>query len=375
MIPFNRPSVTALERRYVAEALSAGNLSGDGPFTRKAVRLLRRVTGIASPMLLTTSCTHALEMSARLLKLQPGDEVILPSYTFVSTANAVLQCGAVPVFADIDPRTMNLDASKLEELITGRTRAVYVVHYAGVPCEMDTVMDIARRHALPVVEDAAQAVGSHYKNRSAGSIGDYGCFSFHETKNYTMGEGGALILNRSESLREAEIIREKGTDRSRFVRGEVDKYTWQQPGSSYLPSDVLAATLCGQLERFDEIMESRMRVWNAYHEGFQQLEKAGKARRPFIPDDVGHNAHLYYLLLENRKVRDRLIEDLRRRGVQACFHYVALHTSPQGLSLGCRPGTLPVTEDCAERLLRLPLYCGMREKETAQVIQSVTECL
>ena len=374
-VPFQKPSITNLEKEYILKALSGTKLCGDGPFTKKAVSLLGEKTKIYAPLLLTTSCSHALEMAMKLLHLKNGDEVILPSFTFVSTANAVLLAGAKPVFCDIHPDTMNLDERLFASFITNRTKAVVVVHYAGVPCNMDPILHLAEKHGFAVIEDAAQAVGSYYKGKPAGEIGDFGCFSFHETKNYTMGEGGALVLKRAECLQEAEIIREKGTDRSRFIRGEVDKYTWQQGGSSYLPSDVLAAMLAAQLERFEEIYEKRMHIWLQYHAALEDMEKLGKLRRPVIPEYAKHNAHLYYLLLEDQRTRDRLLSELQRRGIQATFHYIPLHISPMGQRLGCKEGELPVTEEYAARLLRLPLFYDMDDMQLDAVIRGVKECL
>lgn len=370
MIHFSRPSITELERRYVAEALDNRKLSGDGAFTKRVRRFFAERFGMEH-FLLVTSCTHALEMAALLFELSPGDEVILPSYTFVSTANAVMLRGAVPVFADIRPDTMNMDCRGLERLVTKKTRAVFPVHYAGVPCDMDDIACFAREKGLFVAEDAAQAVGSFYKGRPAGTLSDAGCFSFHDTKNYTSGEGGGLVLQSAELAERAEILREKGTDRSRFLRGQVDKYTWRDTGSSYLPSDLLAALLMAQLERFDEIMDKRMAIWNAYHEAFFPLEANGRVKRPFIPPECSHNAHMYYLLWPDMSLRDAFIAFCAQRGITAVFHYIPLHLSPMGKRLGCRPGSLPVTEDCAGRLVRLPLHADLTEDETAAVVRAV----
>jgi len=370
LIYFSRPSITDLERRYAAEALDGLKLSGDGPFTKRVRQFFAGRFGMRH-FLLVTSGTHALEMAALLFELSPGDEVIMPSFTFVSTANAVLLRGAVPVFADISPDTLNMDCRGLESLVTARTRAIFPVHYAGVPCDMDAINALAKGKGLYVAEDAAQAVGSSYKGRPAGTLSDAGCFSFHDTKNYTSGEGGGLVLKNDRMAERAEIIREKGTDRSRFLRGQVDKYTWRDKGSSYLPSDLLAAVLAAQLERFDEIMEKRMAVWNAYHEAFAPLEAAGKVRRPVIPPDCAHNAHLYYLLWPDNELRDAFIAFCAERQITAVFHYIPLHLSDMGKSLGYRAGGLPVTESCAERLVRLPLYAELTEREVAAVAEAV----
>ncbi len=374
MIPFNKASVTELEKKYMLEAM-ARKQCGDGPFTEAVSETFRDKLKVNN-LLLTTSGSSALDMTAILADLRPGDEVIVPSYTFVSTVNAFALRGAKPVFCDVEKSTMNIDADKIEELITEKTKAIYPVHYAGVICDMDKIMDIAKRHNLLVVEDAAQAVGSVYKgNRPAGTIGDMGCYSFHETKNYSMGEGGAIILKDKEVMRRAEIIREKGTDRSQFIRGEVDKYTWKDIGSSFLPSDMLAAMLYAQLERFDEIMEKRFNVWNTYNEGFADLEKEGKLIRPFIPEYTTHNAHMYYVILPNKDIRDNMITELKKRGIQSVFHYIPLHTAPMGEKYGYKAGDLPITEEYAGRLLRLPMYADISKSEVEYVIENLRECL
>ena len=326
-------------------------------------------------LLLTTSCTHSLELAALLSELKEGDEVLVPSYTFVSTADAILLRGAKPVFVDIDERTFNMDVNSIEEKITPKTKAIFPVHYAGVACDMDEIMKIAKKYNLIVVEDAAQGVLAYYKDRPLGTIGDYGCFSFHETKNYVMGEGGAIIVKDNDKFLDAEIIREKGTNRSQFVRGVVDKYTWHKVGSSYLPSDILAAMLYGQLERSDEIMKKRMNIWNKYNESFKLLEKKGKLIRPYIPNYAKHNAHMYYIILPNEETRNTLMENLKERGISAVFHYIPLHTSPMGIKLGYKKGDLPVTEEYAGRLLRLPLYADMTEDETEYVCKTIYELL
>lgn len=369
MIPFCKPSITELETTYMAEAAS-GRICGDGPFTVRATEAFKQKTGLASA-LLTTSCTHALELAAMLCDLAPGDEVILPSFTFSSTANAFLLQGAKLRFCEIDPDTMNVDVAHMASLVNGKTRVLAPIDYAGVPCDIDAVNDIAKAHNLLVVQDAAQTVGSRYKGRPAGADADFACFSFHETKNYVMGEGGAISFKDPAVERRAEVVREKGTDRSRFYRGEVDKYTWQRAGSSYLPSDVLAAMLLAQLERFDEIMAGRMHVWNSYHAGLADLEGAGKLRRPVLPAYAEHNAHIYYIMLSTPAERDAVLDFLRDKGVGAVFHYIPLHSAPEGLAEGNRAEDLPLTEEYAARLLRLPLFPDMSEAEIAHIVGAV----
>ena len=374
MINFNECSITEKEKEYVADALLKKQC-GDGPYTKKAYELFRDKLGIEN-VLLTTSCSTALDMTAILCDFKEGDEIILPSYTFVSTANAFVLRGAKPVFCEIDPKTMNIDADKIEELITDKTKAIYPVHYAGVICDMDKINAIAKRHNLFVIEDAAQAVGSVYKGKyPAGTIGDMGCFSFHETKNYTMGEGGAIVLKDSDMLSKAEIIREKGTDRSKFIRGEIDKYTWVLPGSSYLPSDILSALLCAQLERFDDIMEKRMNVWNRYNGAFETLEKEGKLIRPFIPDYSTHNAHMYYFIVKDENTRNGMLSLLKENGIGAVFHYIPLHTSDMGKRFGYKTGDLPITEEYASRLIRLPLHANLSDSDIDYIISKVGEYL
>lgn len=375
MIPFNKPSIRDIEKKHIAQAIANLKLCGDGAYTKKVYEIFGEKLGIEQ-MLLTTSCSHALDMTAILAGFGEGDEVIAPSYTFVSTINAFALRGAKPVFCDVEKETMNMDADKIEELITPRTKAIYPVHYAGVLCDMDKIKAIAKKHNLLVIEDAAQAVGSVYKGtQPAGTIGDMGCFSFHETKNYVMGEGGAVVVKDKELFKKAEIIREKGTDRSQFIRGEVDKYTWKMVGSSFLPSDVLASILYGQMERFEEIMDARMKVWNSYYEGFAELEKAGKLIRPFIPEYSSHNAHMFYIFLPTKEIRDNMITTLREKGVQSVFHYIPLHTSPMGQKLGCDKSNLPVTEEYADRLLRLPMHAELTESDVAMIIEKVKEVL
>lgn len=374
MIEFNKPSITDLERKYIGEALSNGKLCGDGSFTKKVNNWFKDNMDMNN-FLLTTSCTHALEMGAMLCDLKPGDEVIVPSYTFVSTINAFMLRGAIPVFVDIDKDTMNIDANLIEEKITSKTKAIFPVHYAGVACDMDKIMSIAKKYNLLVVEDAAQAVGSYYNGKPLGTIGDFGCFSFHETKNYAMGEGGALIVKSDDKLLEAEIIREKGTNRSQFIKGMVDKYTWYDIGSSYLPSDVLAAMLFAQLERFNEIMEKRLNVWNKYNQFMEKYEKEGIVQRPFIPSYATNNAHMYYIILESNQKRDKVMEYLKKNDIISTFHYIPLHLSPMGKKLGYKSGDLKNTEDYSSRLLRLPLWADMTEEQIDEVCKKIKECL
>lgn len=374
MIPFAKVSITDIEKKYMNEAIATNKICGDGEFTKKCTQWFKDKCGINN-FLLTTSCTHSLELAALLAELKEGDEVLVPSYTFVSTADAILLRGAKPVFVDIDKRTFNMDTKLIEEKITSKTKAIFPVHYAGVACDMDEIMRIAKKHNLIVVEDAAQGVLSYYKGKPLGTIGDYGCYSFHETKNYVMGEGGAIIVKDNNKFLDAEIIREKGTDRSQFIRGNVDKYTWHKVGSSYLPSDVLAAMLYGQLERADEIMDRRMNIWNTYNQAFESLEKEGKLIRPYIPDYATHNAHMYYMVLPNENIRNELMEQLKKNGILAVFHYIPLHTSPMGIKLGYKEGDLPVTEEYAKRLLRLPLYPDMTDEEVKYICDMVIEKL
>jgi dTDP-4-amino-4,6-dideoxygalactose transaminase len=368
MIFFNRPSVTSLEQEYVSNALT-NKLSGDGAYTKKASELFKEKTGV-SGLILTTSGTHALELAALLCGIELGDEVIMPSFTFSSTANAFLLRRAKIVFCDIETNMFNMDERLILRLITEKTKAIVPVHYAGVACEMDGINNLARKHGLYVIEDAAQAVGSTYRGRPCGALGDIGCYSFHESKNYCMGEGGGIVIKSAKQRELAEIIREKGTNRSGFLRGEVDKYTWRQPGSSYLPSDVLAALLCAQLTRFDEIMQSRMKVWSAYHSAFAPLESKGW-QRPFVPNDRTHNAHMYYLITPDADARENFITKLKECGVHAVSHYEPLHAAPMGRTLGYRPEELPLTMDYAARLVRLPLWAGMSEEDVSKVIESV----
>lgn len=370
MIRFNVPPYVGKETEYMKEAIDSHKICGDGEFTKRCNAWIEEHTGTAKA-LLTTSGTQALEMAALLSDIQPGDEVILPSYTFVSTANAFVLRGAKLVFVDIRPDTMNIDEKLIEDAITDKTRAIVPVHYAGVGCEMDTIMDIAKRHNLVVVEDAAQGVNAFYKGRALGSIGDYGCFSFHETKNYSMGEGGAILINRSEQIEDAEIIREKGTDRSRFFRGQVDKYTWVNIGSSFLPSDINAAYLMAQLEMADEINENRLQSWARYNEGLQDLAQEGVIELPYIPEECAHNAHMFYIKTKDMEERKALISYLKERDIAAVFHYVPLHSAPAGLRFGRFHGEDRYTTKESERLLRLPMYYNLSESDQQKVIDAV----
>lgn len=359
-VPFNKPHMTGRELDYISAAHAAGHLSGDGIFTKRCQEMLKQATG-ASKVLLTHSCTAALEMAALLLELAPGDEVIMPSYTFVSTANAFVLQGAKPVFVDIRPDTLNIDEALIEQAITSRTRAICVVHYAGVACEMDKIFLIAERHGLKVIEDAAQAVASRYRGRALGAIGDIGAFSFHETKNVISGEGGALLL-RDENLAErAEIIREKGTNRSRFFRGQVDKYTWVDKGSSYLPGEIIAAFLAAQIEETASITKRRLSIWDRYHAWAYDHETVGRLRRPITPVECSHNAHMYYMLLPDLDTRTRFIHHMRGLGIGCVFHYIPLHAAPAGLKFGQTHGEMNVTTEIADRLVRMPLWLGVEE--------------
>jgi dTDP-4-amino-4,6-dideoxygalactose transaminase len=359
-IPFNRPYATGNELAYITEAQRRKHLSGDGAFTKRCHAWIEQRTGCAKA-LLTQSCTSALDLAALLLKLEPGDEVIMPSFTFVSTANAFVLRGAVPVFVDIREDTLNLDERLIEAAITPRTRAIVPVHYAGVSCEMDAIAAIAARHDLRIVEDAAQGIMSGYKGRPLGAIGDIGCLSFHETKNVISGEGGSLLVNDPELVQTAEIMREKGTDRGRFFRGEVDKYTWQDVGSSFLPSEITAAFLWAQLEQAERITAERIAIWRRYHEMLAPLEQRGVLRRPVIPPDCQHNGHIYYILLESADERRRVLAELKANDIHAVFHYVPLHSSPAGMRFGRSAGDLALTTSQAERLIRLPMWLGLSE--------------
>jgi len=360
-IPFNKPFMTGRELSHIAQAHANGHLSGDGAFTKKCHAWMESNTG-CQRALLTHSCTAALEMAALLAGLGPGDEVIMPSYTFVSTANAFVLRGAIPVFVDVRPDTMNIDETRIEAAITSRTRAIVPVHYAGVACEMDTIMDIAQRHNLIVIEDAAQGIMSTYKGRALGSIGHLGAFSFHETKNIISGEGGALLVNTPEFAQRAEIIREKGTNRSQFFRGQVDKYTWVDVGSSYLPGEVIAAFLWAQMEEAQGITARRLALWDRYHAALAPLEAAGKLRRPVVPEQCVHNAHMYYVLLDSLEERTRVMASMKERGVHTVFHYVPLHSAPAGRTHGRAHGSMEHTDGLSERLLRLPLWVGLDDE-------------
>ncbi len=371
IIPFNWPHMTGKELYYIAEAHFKGCLAGDGPFTKNCQRWFEKQSG-SSRVLLTHSCTAALEIAALLLDLKPGDEVIMPSYTFVSTANAFVLRGAVPVFADIREDTLNIDETLIEEAISPRTRAIVAVHYAGVACEMDSIMEIAARRGLKVAEDAAHGVMATYKGRALGSIGDLGAYSFHETKNLISGEGGALLVNSPDFIARAEIFREKGTDRSRFFRGEVDKYTWQDIGSSYLPGELIAAFLWAQLEEAENINSTRLSLWRRYHELLAPLESAGLLRRPIVPPECRHNAHMYYILLPPDIDRQMVLDQLQAQGISAVFHYIPLHSSPAGLRHGRACGDLHVTTSLSERLIRLPLFFGLSGEQQERVVEALS---
>ena len=370
MINFNLPPFTGKELTYVRQAIDAHKICGDGQFTKQCNAWLEERFH-AQKVLLTTSGSTALDMAALLCGIRPGDEVILPSFTFSSTANAFVLAGATLVFVDIRPDTMNIDEAKIEDAITEKTKAIVPVHYAGVPCEMDAIMDIARRHGLKVVEDAAQGVMSTYKGRALGTIGDFGCYSFHETKNYSMGEGGALVINDAQYNEPAEILREKGTNRSKFFRGQVDKYTWVDFGDSYLPSDMNAAYLWAQLEMADAINENRLATWNAYHEAFQPLARKGLLELPTIPEDCVHNAHMYYVKCRDLEERTRFICFMKERGVQCTFHYIPLHSAPAGKKFGRFDGEDVYTTRESERLVRLPMYYDIDPQDRETVIDSV----
>jgi dTDP-4-amino-4,6-dideoxygalactose transaminase len=370
LIPFNRPFATGKELVYAAEAQRNHHLSGDGPFTKRCHQWIEQSTGCAKA-LLTHSCTSALDLAALLLDIKSGDEVILPSYTFVSTANAFVLRGAVPVFVDIREDTLNLDERLIEAAITPRTRAIVPVHYAGVACEMDSIVAIAKRHGLRVVEDAAQGIMASYKGRALGAIGDLGSFSFHETKNIHAGEGGSLLLRDQDLVLRAEIMREKGTDRSRFFRGEVDKYTWQDVGSSFLPNEITAAFLWAQLEEAERITRERMVIWQRYHERLAPLEQRGLLRRPIVPADCQHNGHLYHVLLSPDFDRQVVLDDLKANGIHAVFHYIPLHSSPAGLRFGRAHGDLPLTTSLSQRLIRLPIWIGLSENQQQRVCDAL----
>ena len=370
MIPFNKPYLTGKEAHYMYQAVYGGKLSGNGIFTKKCQEYFEKQYGFKKS-LLTTSCTDALEMCAILADIQPGDEVIVPSYTFVSTALAFVRQGAKIVFADSCPDNPNIDTTRIEELITPKTKAIVPVHYAGVSCEMDTIMAIAQKYDLKVIEDAAQGIMSTYKGKPLGTIGDYGCFSFHETKNISMGEGGALLIANPADIETAEIVREKGTNRSKFFRGEIDKYSWVEAGSSYLPSELNAAYLWGELESAEEIYKNRMDTWQYYHSQLENMEKNGKIKRPVIPENCVHNAHMYYIKAKDLDERTRLLAYLKENGVSAVFHYIPLHSAAAGIKYGRFFGEDQYTTKESERLLRLPLYYGMKEEDREKVVRCV----
>ncbi|MEG0257195.1 MAG: dTDP-4-amino-4,6-dideoxygalactose transaminase [Christensenella sp.] len=372
MISFNIPPCGPNSFRYIKEAVYRHQICGDGEFTQRCSQWLKLNCDISN-VFLTTSCTHALEMTALLCKIKPGDEVIMPSYTFVSTANAFVLRGAKIVFVDIRPDTMNIDEKLIESAITSKTVAVVPVHYAGVACEMDTIMDIAKRHNLKVVEDAAQGVKSTYHGRALGTIGDFGCFSFHETKNYSMGEGGALLCHGSKYTESAEIIREKGTNRSKFFRGQVDKYTWMDCGSSYLPSDLNAAFLLGQLEIADVIFADRISSWNRYYSGLVPLSEEGKIELPVIPDGCEHNAHMFYIKTKNLEERTALISFLKSRYIETAFHYIPLHSAPAGKRFGVFAGEDIYTTKESDRLLRLPMYYELQKDDIDYTVSTIHE--
>ena len=372
MIRFNVPPYTGKEMEYIKQAVENQKICGDGEFTKKCNEWIEKKTGTPK-CLLTTSCTHATELAALLADIQPGDEVIMPAYTFVSTADAFVLRGATVVFVDIRPDTMNIDETKIEEAITEKTKAIVPVHYAGVSCEMDTIMDIAKRHNLMVIEDAAQGILSTYKGKQLGTIGEFGCYSFHETKNYSMGEGGALLIQKEDKIEDAEIIREKGTNRSKFFRGQIDKYTWVNYGSSYLPSDMNAAYLYAQLEMADVIFDDRMRSWNQYYETLKPLAEAGKIEVPVVPEDCTHNAHMFYIKAKDLEERTALISFLKEKDILSVFHYIPLHTAPAGQKFGRFHGEDVYTTKESERLARLPLYYGLKPEQVSYICDCVKE--
>lgn len=372
-ISFNRPPFVGTETEYIKEAVEKnGMICGDGPFTKRCSAWMKEKFH-SEEVLLTTSCTHALEMAAYLADIQPGDEVIMPSYTFVSTADAFVLRGATCVFVDIRPDTMNIDETKIEAAITKKTKAIVPVHYAGVACAMDEIMAIANKYNLKVIEDAAQGVNAYYKGKALGTIGDFGCYSFHETKNYSMGEGGALLFQDREYLERAEILREKGTNRSKFFRGQIDKYTWVDYGSSYLPSDMNAAYLWAQLEQAEKINEKRLAIWDYYHQNLAPLAEAGLIEQPVVPEYATHNAHMYYIKVKDLKTRTRLIDYLKSRDILSVFHYVPLHSAAAGQKFGRFHGEDVYTTKESERLMRLPMYYSLSMEDAAQVVQALKE--
>jgi dTDP-4-amino-4,6-dideoxygalactose transaminase len=372
VVDFNTPIIVGRELEYMAQAIASGKISGDGPFTKRAATLLEEQLGVPK-VLLTTSCTHALEMFALLLDIQPGDEVIIPSFTFVSTVNAFVLRGAKPVFVDVRPDTLNLDESRLEALITNRTRAIVPVHYAGVGCEMDAILELAGKNKIPVVEDNAHGLFGKYKGRYLGTFGGMAAQSFHETKNFSCGEGGALLINDPELVERAEIIREKGTNRNRFFRGQVDKYTWVDIGSSYLPSDILSAYLLGQLEQREKIQAHRKQVWDFYNLALKDWALAHEVQLPFVPAHCDQAYHMYFLLMPSLELRQGMIAHLRRRGIYSVFHYLPLHLSDMGLRFGGQPGDCPVTERVSDQLLRLPFHNALTGSDQQKVVDAIQE--
>lgn len=370
-IPFNKPYMTGKELHYIADAHARGHLSGDGYYTKKCNEWMEGIAG-SNCALLTHSCTAALEMSAILADIKPGDEVIMPSYTFVSTANAFVLRGGVPVFVDIRPDTLNIDEKIIESAITKKTKAIVPVHYAGVACEMDSIMAIADDFKIKVIEDAAQAVQSNYKGKPLGGIGDFGAYSFHETKNIISGEGGGLLINDPVTKERAEIIREKGTNRSKFLRGETDKYTWVDKGSSYLPGEIIAAFLYAQMEESESITHRRLHVWNMYHKLLEELEASEVLRRPIVPYECDHNAHMYYILLNSLKERDSLLQFLREKEIHSVFHYIPLHSSPAGVKYARSNGSMSVTKNVSNTVLRLPVYTQLTDEEIGQVVDAIS---
>ena len=370
MIDFNKSPVVGTELEYFSQALQSGKLCGDGPFTKQASAWFRERMNVRH-VYMTTSCTSALEMASWLCDLEPGDEVIMPSYTFVSTADAFVLRGAKIVFVDIDPKTMNIDPDRIEEAVTEKTRVICPVHYAGVSVDMDRILAIAKKHNLKVVEDAAQGVNAFYKGKALGTIGDFGCYSFHETKNYSMGEGGALLFNNDADQERAEIVREKGTDRSKFFRGQIDKYSWVGYGSSYLPSELNVAYLWAQLQKFDEINDKRMSIWNRYNEALKPLADRGLIEQPYVPDYAVHNAHMYYIKTKDLETRTDLIHYLKEQGVLSVFHYIPLHSSAAGQKFGEFRGEDVYTTKESERLMRLPLFYNLEEEQVEHVVKSV----
>ena len=370
-IDFNRPPFVGNETEYIRQAVEGNKMiCGDGPFTKKCSAWMRE-SFHTKEVLLTTSCTHALEMASYLAGIGPGDEVIMPSYTFVSTADAFVLRGATCVFVDIHPETMNIDETKIEDAITEKTKAIVPVHYAGVSCAMDEIMAIAEKHNLKVIEDAAQGVNAWYKGKALGTIGDFGCYSFHETKNYSMGEGGALLFQDESYLEKAEILREKGTNRSKFFRGQIDKYTWVDYGSSYLPSDMNAAYLWAQLEEAEKINQKRLGIWNFYHEELKPLADRGLIEQPFVPDYAEHNAHMYYLKVKDLETRTRLLAELKQQGILSVFHYVPLHSAEAGRKFGRFHGEDVYTTRESERIMRLPMYYSLSLEEAAEVVKAL----